>query len=541
MHTVPFADLRFSHLFTQFIAENPLLNSHFPSQDASLEHWRSRAASFDGRKELHSAITTTMKDINLSSKQVENLQMLSNPETLAVVTGQQVGFLGGAMYTLLKAYSAVQASNHIADKFSVPIVPIFWIEDNDADSAEAAKTTILSAKNEPLSIACIEEFTTNIPVSEHVFGDGIIGVLDTIESALQPSEFSTELMLHLRTIYQSGKSWSSAFVQLLQLLVAETGILFISAAVARKSGMFSRIVRKEIEEFGEAKREIDHASAQLEEAGFHIQATASEVNLFFHDGNKRLKLRSENNGESYTAGELHFSRDQLLTFTENSPELFSPNVLLRPIVQDDCIPTIAYIGGPGEIAYLAQLSSAYQLFDVPMPMVKPRHSATFMPPSVVRFLEKNNFPTEFFMRPWQQIEKDIIEQTADKSGEPLFRTASSVIEELFVDISLYANGIDQSLVGAVNAAHRYTDKQLEDLQKKINAAQKKRHAALFDKSYETSSIIKPFGELQERILSPIAFVSRFGFQHLIESTRLLLESAPHTHFIAAINFTHINQ
>lgn len=541
MYTIPFSNLQFSHLFKEFIADNHLLQSHFPAQNILPADWRTIAESFKGRNELVSAILSTMDGLDLSPEQNVNLQMLVKPETMAVVTGQQVGFLGGSLYTVLKAYSAVRSAKQISSEMSLPIVPIFWIEDNDADSAEAAKTTILSAQNELIRISCSEEFTTSIPVAYHQFGDEITDVLDHIEATFPKSEFSEGVMLQLREIYHSGAGWTFAFTKLLQLFLADSGILFISASIARENGLFARIIRREIEEFGGSKSIIDRASAELEKAGFHVQATASDINLFFHHDGKRLKLRSDDGGNTYTAGEFHFSREQIIFHAEDNPEMFSPNVLLRPIIQDDIIPTIAYIGGPGEIAYLAQLHDTYKFFDVQMPMVKPRHSATFTPPSVVRFLEKNNFKPDFFMRSWQFIERDLVSRTADAGGEQLFASSIATLKDVYASISQYASGIDQSLIGAVNAAQHHTEKQVEDLRKKINSSQKKRHDALFDKSYETSSILMPFGELQERSLSPISLLIRFGISQLIGTIRMLSENTPNTHFIVPINFPHINQ
>ncbi len=539
MHTIPFTELKFTHLFKEFIAGSSSILSYFPTKISS-ENLVSIAEKFNRRAELTEAISATMNGLELSPSQAKNLHDLSKNSSLAAVTGQQVGFLGGAMYTVLKAYSTVKYANQISDETSLPIIPIFWIEDNDADSEEAAKATLLSAKNELLTFACTEEITTNIPVSERIFGDEIIGVLDLIEAGIQKSEFSAEILLKIREIYQPGTTWTSAFTKLLQFVMADSGILFISASIARKNGLFGTIISKEIENFRASKDVIDTTSNQLQEAGFHVQATVSDVNLFYQDGNKRLKLKSDD-GINYTAGDLHFSREQISLIAKNSPELFSPNVLLRPIVQDDIIPTIAYIAGPGEIAYLAQLSEAYKLFSVKMPMVKPRHSATFMPPSVVRFLEKNDFSPEFFMRPWKQIEMELTKRTKDSDSEAIFTSASAKVAEVFASIADYAKGIDQSLIGAANAAERQTEKQIEDLQKKINSAQKKRHTSLFDKSYETASILMPFDELQERGISPINWALRFGLTKLTETVLQLSEKIPDTHFIVHLNFPHINQ
>ncbi|MBI3260031.1 MAG: bacillithiol biosynthesis cysteine-adding enzyme BshC [Ignavibacteriae bacterium] len=540
MHSIPFTELQFSHLFKEFISGSSSIYSYFPSNSLPTDKWLTIAEKFNGRQQLINSISATMNGLELSALQTKNLQSLSNNTTLAAVTGQQVGFLGGAMYTVLKAYSTVQYAKQISNKNSLTIVPIFWIEDNDADSDEAAKATLLSSKNELLTLVCTEEITTNIPVSERIFGDDIKSVMDSIEEGIQQSEFSSDILLKLREIYKSGVSWTSAFTQLLQFIMADSGILFISASVARKKGLFGNIIRKEIEDFRASKEVIENTSNQLQEARFHVQAAASDVNIFYHDGNKRLKLRSDD-GIHYSAGDLQFSKEQIIALAESSPELFSPNVLLRPIIQDDIIPTIAYIAGPGEIAYLAQLHSAYKLFNVPMPIIKPRHSVTFMPPSVVRFLEKNNFTPTFFMRPWKQIEMELTTRTKDGDSDLIFTTALSKVSEVFACIANYAKGIDQSLIGAANAAEHQTEKQIEDLRKKINSAQKKRHTSLFDKSYETASILMPFDELQERGLSPIHWAIRFGIKQLTETVSLLTDNAPDTHFIIPLNFPHINQ
>lgn len=534
MYSIDFPALGFSRLFTDFIDNSPFFADAFPANSTleNPQYWLDeRAQRFDSRPALVAAIQATMRTVSLTAQQEHNLRLLEKRTTLASVTGQQVGFLGGALYTLLKAHTAIRfAENRTAS--GLETVPIFWIEDNDADSAEAAKTSVLNALQEPIEVSCTQEITTSTPVAERVFDAHITDVINTLESTLPSSEFSLDTMTLLRDIYREGVSWTQAFTELLQHFLGRYGMLFLSAEGARKQGLFKDIIKKELSDPTATKSAVDRMAAQLESAGYHVQAIASEPNLFMHHDGERSKLRWT--GDHFTAHDTTYTREDLLAKADIMPELFSPNVLLRPIVQDAILPTIAYIAGPGEIAYLSELQYAYDVFSVPVPAVLPRHSATFMPPSVIRFLEKNSLDVAFFLRPWRVIESDLTAMTADTQGAELFGGAAEALKTMFASMSTYAVSIDQSLGGAVGAAERQTEKVVEDLQKRIASAQKKRHATLFDKSRETASVLFPNGKLQERVLSPIVWLQRFGMETFSEVMRQISNENPTSHFFSPL-------
>lgn len=533
MYSIDFSALGFSRLFTEFIGNNPFFEDAFPANSTLNDHalWQERAQRFTGRTELIRAIDATMSTVTLTELQTHNLQLLQDTTTLTAVTGQQVGFLGGALYTLLKAHSAIRYAENFTAK-GLPTIPVFWIEDNDADSAEAARTFVLNGLQEPIEVSCTQEITTSVPVAERVFDAHITDVLDLLETTLPSSEHAQDTMTLLRGIYREGVSWTQAFTQLLQEYVGSYGVLFLSAEVARKHGLFKNIIRQELSNPTATKAAVDGMSERLQGADFHLQATASEPNLFLHQQGERSKIRWT--GTEFTAHNRSYSPNEMLLLAENSPENFSPNVVLRPIVQDAILPTIVYVAGPGEIAYLSQLQDAYRFFSVLTPAVLPRHSATFAPPSVIRFMEKNNFGVEFFLRPWRVIESELVVRTADTRGEELFTGSMQQLKEMFAVMNEYAVSIDQSLGGAVGAAERQTEKVIEDLQKRIASAQKKRHTTLFDKCRETASVIFPTGELQERVLSPIVWSQRFGRDTFSEALRLISCENPTSHFFSPL-------
>lgn len=533
MYSIDYSALSFSRLFTEFIGNNPFFEDAFPANSTLDNHalWQERAQRFTGRTELIHAINATMSTVTLTDLQAHNLQLLQDTTTLTAVTGQQVGFLGGALYTLLKAHSAIRYAENFTAK-GLPTVPVFWIEDNDADSEEAAQTFVLNALQEPIEVSCTQEITTSIPVAERVFDAHISEVLNLLEATLPSSEHTQDTMTLLRGIYREGVSWTQAFTQLLQEYVGTYGVLFLSAEVARKHGLFRTITTKELSDPTATKAAVDRMAAQLESAGYHVQAMASEPNLFMHRDGERSKIRWT--GEHFTVLDTEFTVEELLSTAEAMPDLFSPNVLLRPIVQDAILPTIAYIAGPGETAYLSQLQYAYGVFGVPVPAVLPRHSATFMPPSVIRFLDKNSLDAKFFLRPWRVIESELTVRTADTQGAELFAGVSEELRTMFAAMSSYAISIDQSLGGAVGAAERQTEKVVEDLQKRIASAQKKRHATLFDKSRETASVLFPAGKLQERVLSPIVWSARFGRDTFSDVLRQISSENPTSHFFSPL-------
>lgn len=461
-------------------------------------------------------IQKTMSDVEFSTLQQSHLKALSSGKASVIVTGQQPGFLGGPLYSLYKVMTciAIAKSQSTQDH---QVVPVFWIEDNDHDGIEAGIATIIDAKGVLHSIECEDkvQLQSKLSISERIFSDNITVKINDIVSLLPDTEFGQSIAKELQSIYQPGKSWSSAFLSFMQNRCGELGVLFFSSSIARKSGLFIDAMIHELMNPGNLKMHVDHANVEILKEGLHIQSEAGDINAFYHDetGN-RIKVEYVAD-DMFRIGEQSFGQDELQQFFNAHNDRFSPSVLLRPLVQDAVLPTIGMIVGPGEARYMSQLCYAYPAYSIPMPMLYTRHSATILSGSIGKYLTKFGLTTLDFFKTINEIEQDLSLRFAqDASGDELFEALSQQIHDAMQAIAIHANTIDQSLQGAVSATEHGIEKQLDQLNKKMKSGIKKKQDQLFVKAHEVHDWIFPHNHLQERVLSGVSIEAKIGSEGL---------------------------
>ncbi|PYR35286.1 MAG: bacillithiol biosynthesis cysteine-adding enzyme BshC, partial [Acidobacteria bacterium] len=302
---------------------------------------------------------------------VEAARRLTDPRTVAIVTGQQAGLFGGPLYTLLKAVTALQLADHVAREHGVPTVAVFWIDAEDHDWNEVRSCTVFDDAfgTRTLSLP-MRSGVDHAPVGPTPL-DGSIGpVLDELAQALPKTEFSASLLAQLRREYTPGVGVAEAFGCWLEHVLGDRGlVVYDSSDRAAKQGV-ADVFARELSTPGETGRLAAAAGSDLITRGYHSQVHAQEdgLALFRLDGARR-PIRIQNG--QFLVGDTRYSPDALRREAATRPDGFSPNVLLRPIVQDTLFPTVCYVAGPNELAYLGQLRGVYQHFGVPMPLMHP--------------------------------------------------------------------------------------------------------------------------------------------------------------------------
>ena len=343
---------------------------------------------------------------NLSDRAKKNLDLLAQANTVAVVTGQQVGLLGGPLYTFFKAASAISVANKLSQRYpALNFVPIFWMETEDHDLEEAATTYILdreyglkTVRYEPSDLP--QPITPNAKPWRKQIGslsievDPIANVFNQLRESLAQTEFTDDILRTYEDSYASVTTFAASFKSLLQKLFPNEGLLTLDASHRITKMLGAGLFKKELQSSPELSERIIVKSAELEEH-YHAQVKPRALNLFFLDQGERFAL-VEKEGTPSGAERSFFlqgtkrtlTMTELLGYIESEPERFSPNVVLRPLYQDTLLPTAVYIGGPGEIAYFAQFKSAYEWAGIPMPMILPRETATLIEDRFEKLSEK---------------------------------------------------------------------------------------------------------------------------------------------------------
>jgi len=270
---------------------------------------------------------------------LENIETLVQEQTCVVVTGQQVGLFSGPLYTIYKALTAIKLAAALSQNHGKPFVPIFWMAAEDHDFVEVNHLSLLDQDSRLQNIAYQEHSAElKIPVAKILFSSTIETCLQRLDELTPSSEFKPAVLAELRQAYQPERSFVEAFAQWMTFL-------FKSKCALR-------------------------ASKQLSQKGYvpQVQQREGKLNLFLAE-HERLTVECRDSGFAVKGDPRSFTQAELVELLHRTPHVFSPNVLLRPVYQDTLLPTVAYVGGPGEIAYFAQLKEVYAEYGLSMPVI----------------------------------------------------------------------------------------------------------------------------------------------------------------------------
>ncbi len=435
---------------------------------------------------------------------------LRDEGTTAVVTGQQAGLFGGPLYTLLKALTALRLARRLAEEHGAAAVPVFWIDAEDHDLDEIRGCHVLNGDLARVPVALDVAAPPGTSASAVTLDDSIRGALDRLRAALAPTEFTAEVLDGLAAAYTPGRRLVDAFARWLDRLLGRHGLVVYDASDPAAKPFVRSLFRREVGSPGRTAQLAAEAGAELTALGYHAQASPAPgaVALFRLDGGRR-PIRAVDG--AFASGGRTLAATTLLEDIETDPARFSPNVLLRPLVQDTLLPTVAYVAGPNELAYLGQLRRIYAAFDVPMPVIYPRASATLVDAATVRFL--NRYGVDFAaLRPRDDAALNrLLAAQIPAAVEQAIAAAEQSAAERLDAVGHAVPTLDPTLAGAVNAARSRIERELGNLRGKVVAAAKRRDSTLRRQFERARAQSFPDGAPQERAVAGVYFLNRYGF------------------------------
>lgn len=523
--TVPFSSLRgFPDLFSTYCSDFEDVASHFAgdfrSRSAQAESAKRRADFVSHRREVVEALREQQEDWGLDEATRRNLRRLADPASAAVVTGQQIGLFGGPLYTVYKTITAVQLADRLERETGRPTVAIFWMAGEDHDFDEIAELG-LARRNDPFTIrfgaddgeaAAPPDRTVGIggPVGRIRVDEALTAFVDRIGEELLDTDFTADLLDGLHDAYREGDTLLAGFARFLNGLFPERGLILVSPDDRALKRLTRPLFRREIREADRSYTLLSEVSEELED-GYHAQIHPRSTNLFLLDGSARRAIDRTEDGSFRLAGsEERVSEAELLDLLDEHPERFSPNVALRPLMQDLLLPTAAYVGGPSEISYFAQLKPLYEWAEIPMPLVYPRASGAVVEGKIRSVLEKYDLSAEDLQDDLGALFKQVILARAEVDLESEFSESVRFLHEAINHLKPVAEEVDQTLVPATEAARSDLMKTLDHLKDKFVRAEKRKHEEIRSQLQKARVGLYPDGRLQERFLSVLYFLNKYS-------------------------------
>jgi len=320
----------------------------------------------------------------------------------------------------------------------------------------------------------------------------------------------------LRDSYGPRDTFGSAFGKLVARLLGGAGLVVFDPRDAQLHQLAAETYRKALTQHEALNAALSKRNRELETAGFHAQVKVSERStlLFLMEQGNRLPLRVRNG--RFTAGDASYSEAGLLKRLDMEPQAFSANALLRSVVQDSLLPTVAYIAGPAEIAYFAQSSVVYERILGRMPVILPRASFTLVEPPVRKLLERYGLKVEDVWAGRQQIRRRMEAQVLPKTLTRQFETGQEELGRSLSRLEKSLARLDRTLVGAAETVRRKMTYQLDKLRRKVGRAQDFRKNVLGSHERMLLDSLYPDRALQERSHCLLPYVARHGVAFLAE-------------------------
>jgi len=434
---------------------------------------------------------------------------LRDPRTVAIVTGQQAGLFGGPLFTLLKALTAIRLAKRTAAEYRVPTVAVFWIDAEDHDWDEVKACGVLDAELSLVRVALGNPPAAGKgPVARVRLDDSVNAASATLTSTLPATEFTPALLEALRRAYKPGTGMAEAFGQWLESLLGPRGLVVFDSSDPAAKPLVAALFAREIEHAGETSRLAATAGAELTARGYHAQVTPQEGHAALHLDGTRASIRVD--GGRLLLGDSAATKGTLLQRVRTNPAEFSPNVLLRPVVQDTLFPTACYVAGPNEIGYLAQLRGIYGAFGVPMPLIQERASATIVDSNAMRFLARHELSLESLRPQDEGALNQLLKAQLPLMVDTSLEEAARAIAERMVDVAKAVSELDATLEAATRSTLGRMQDDLKKLQGKIIQAVKRKDDTLRRQFKHAQAQAFPGGDPQEREVGFVYFLNKYG-------------------------------
>jgi bacillithiol synthase len=488
-----------SALYADFLSDFPRVARFYDYAPGVSESYRRAAAAIRYPDERRAALVAALARRNGSSPA---LATLARPGTLVVTTGQQVGLFSGPAYTIYKALTAVKLARHLTES-GMPAVAVFWLATEDHDFEEVRSCWVFDHQQRPTRLEVAAELGAprvvgRIPIA----GDPAAA----LAGALGELPFAGEVAKLVTEAYRDGRGFGEAFAALLASLLASCDLLLLDPLDPAIRALAAPMLAQAMEAAPDLLAALADRNGELTTAGYHAQVhvDADNAPFFLLDGERRLSLRRE--GGAYATREARYPAAELRDMAER----LSPNALLRPVVADYMMPTVATVLGPAETAYMAQSQVLYHALLQRAPVMVPRAGFTVLDARAVKLMTRYGLELGDVLAGQESlaaaIAAKLVPRALDNSLTAAESETAAALDRLRADV----NSFDVTLGAALEKSRAKILYQLSKIRRKTARECARRDERAASETAHLANLIYPHRHLQERLYSILPFLARYG-------------------------------
>jgi bacillithiol synthase len=430
-----------------------------------------------------------------------------------VTTGQQPGLFGGPLYTLYKGCTAASLARRLEELLSRPVLPVFWIASEDHDWDEARATWLLDPENELREVA-LEARSGEVAPPLHAIplGDEVTKALNDLAGFLPETDFSGRWLELLRRTHHPGSTLPEAFQGVLEVLLGDQGVFLVQSHAPELKEASRELLLSELEAWAASQEEVRERGRAMEGAGFDLQVPLLEgaTNLFLEGPGGRERLFGEGEGRyRLRRSGAEVTLDEVAARVREDPGALSPNVLLRPVVEAAVFPTLSYVAGPGEAAYLPQTVPLFQRHGVAMPIPHPRASLMLVEGKVAKVLEKFSLELDDLSRPHHELAGRVARDEMPEGVREALGRLRGEMARGSGELAKAVKQVDPTLGGPVDHLRNQTFGLLDEVERKVVQSLKREQEIALAQLQKAQLNLFPLGRPQERVLTPFQYLVRY--------------------------------
>lgn len=472
---------KFSGLFVDYITQKenlqPFYNA-FPTIENFGEVIRQRNFPKERRIVLQKVLQQQYASLNNTPAVEQNLHALGYNNVYTVTTGHQLNIFTGPLYFIYKIITTINLAKRLKEAYPDDhFIPVYWMASEDHDFEEISYFHLFGKKYqwETEQTGAVGRFRP----------ESLSAVLGSLPESVELFEKA----------YLDFETLANAVRFYINELFGKDGLLVIDADNRELKALFTDVITDDIEKHT-ANQKAEQTSEELKKLGYTTQIFPREINFFYLNNGTRERIVKEGDQYKVLNTDKAFSREELLQLIAKTPEVFSPNVVMRPLYQEYILPNIAYIGGPAEVAYWLQLKGVFDHYEVPLPVVMPRNFALYINSAQQKKLEKLHFEAMDLFKSTQELKAIQLKSATENDYE--LHEEKEKLANLFEQISQKAAQVDKSLSGFIAATEAKVLKELENVEKRLKKAEERNHETTISQIGSLKEKLFPNGSLQER-------------------------------------------
>jgi len=530
----------FSGISKSYLEDEAFRKQFYSYNPDSEQDWNLRLKDVKSytyqRKQLYNALYVLNKNLGASDATLNNIESLKKESTFCVVTGQQTGILGGPLYSIYKAATTIKKSKDLSRLLDVDVVPVFWMASEDHDFEEARVVSIVDdnklkkvmvdkkpglGQNNPYKTSHNYSYIKE-PVGWIDVNTSVKSLMIEARYAWKDSKFKDWCHEVFEATIRENESLSDWFGRMYLKIFEDEGLILIDPMDEAVRKLGTAFLQEAISKSDDIINAVEEAGTALEDLGYSplIESRLGATGLYYLERGERIPIIHEEG--LYTIRENDerqaFSLSELKTRMGSHPEEFSTNVILRPVIQDVYLPTLAYVAGPGEASYYAQLKSVYSFFNMHMPMILVRENYTVVGEKLGFNLESLNLEVDEILNKDQfEIERFILNASDPMDVDHLFDEFQKDFNKQYELLVKKLESIDSDILEISDKNKDLITRQFDYLKQKSHRFHRRNHKEELKTVKKIYDWIKPYGGLQERTLSPLNVLSLAGpeFIHYI--------------------------